>query len=107
MLSEAPPCSELLTTSLTWPECVEVKALTSSGMMAPAAVPQVMMRLSFHHQSPAPGPVPMVGMRNLEATKVRTTETIEVRTTRLVRGCSKLNLLALPYLALEKASLMK
>src|SRR6185295_18910113 len=102
MLSEAPPCSELVTTSLTWREWVEVKTLTSSGMMAPAAVPQVMIRESFHHQESSPA---MVGMSIFEATKARATETTLVRTTRLVSGCSKFILGALAYLALATASL--
>ena len=53
-LSEAPPSREAVTTSRTWPDSVEVKTLTSSGMMAPASVPQVMMVESFHHRLPSP-----------------------------------------------------
>ena len=33
---------------------VEVKILTSSGMIAPASVPQVMIVESFHHRVPSP-----------------------------------------------------
>jgi hypothetical protein len=40
MLSEAPPCLEEVTTSLTWRLSVEVKILVNSGMRAPATVPQ-------------------------------------------------------------------
>jgi hypothetical protein len=35
-------------------DSVEVKTLTSSGMIAPASVPQVMMVESFHHSVPSP-----------------------------------------------------
>ena len=48
MFSEAPPSREAVTTSRTWRDSVEVKTLTSSGMIAPASVPQVMMVESFH-----------------------------------------------------------
>ena len=42
-------------TSRTWRDSVEVNAFTSSGMIAPAAVPQVITADSFHHieESPA------------------------------------------------------
>ena len=53
-LSDAPPSREAVTISLTWPEDVEVKTFTISGMMAPASVPQVMMVESFHHTVPSP-----------------------------------------------------
>ena len=33
---------------------MDVKIFTSSGMMAPASVPQVMMVDSFHHSVPSP-----------------------------------------------------
>ena len=48
MLSDAPPCLEAVTTSLTWAEVVEVKILVNSGITAPAIVPQLMMTLSAH-----------------------------------------------------------
>ena len=47
-LSEAPPSRDDVTTSRTWLDSVEVKTLTSSGMIAPARVPQVMTVESFH-----------------------------------------------------------
>ena len=59
MLSEAPPSSELLTTSRTWLESTDVNTFTSSGMIAPASVPQVMMLASFHHRLASP---PIVGI---------------------------------------------
>ena len=49
MFSDAPPSRDEVTTSRTWPDSVEVKTLTSSGMIAPASVPQVMIVDSFHH----------------------------------------------------------
>src|SRR5690349_683676 len=54
MLSDGPPSRDDVTTSLTWPDSVEVKILTSSGMMAPASVPQVMTADSFHQSEPSP-----------------------------------------------------
>ena len=54
MSREAPPSRALVTTSRTCREFVEVKALTSSGMRAPARVPQEMMMDSFHHIVPSP-----------------------------------------------------
>ncbi len=53
-LSEAPPSREAVTTSRTWADSVEVNTFTSSGMTAPASVPQVMMRDSFHHSVRSP-----------------------------------------------------
>ena len=43
MLSDAPPSRDAVTTSRTWRDSVDVKTLTSSGMIAPASVPHVMM----------------------------------------------------------------
>ena len=43
MLSDAPPSRDAVTTSRTCADSVDVKTLTSSGMMAPASVPHVMM----------------------------------------------------------------
>ena len=54
MFSGAPPSREEVTTSLTWLDSVEVKTLTSSGMIAPASVPQVMIVESFHQSEPSP-----------------------------------------------------
>ena len=52
--SDAPPSFEASTHSRTWAEFVEVKTLITSGMIAPASVPQVMMVESFHHSEPSP-----------------------------------------------------
>src|SRR5438270_4086412 len=49
MLSDAPPSREDVTISLTCADFTEVKTLTSSGMIAPASVPQVITVDSFHH----------------------------------------------------------
>ena len=54
MLSEAPPSREAVTTSRTCAEFVEVKTFTSSGMIAPARVPQVITVESFHQSDPSP-----------------------------------------------------
>src|SRR4051794_19901911 len=54
MLSDAPPSREAVTTSRTWRDSVDVKTFTSSGMIAPASVPQVMIDESFHHIEPSP-----------------------------------------------------
>ena len=54
MLSDAPPSRERVTTSRTCRDSVEVKTLTSSGMIAPASVPQVITVESFHHRSESP-----------------------------------------------------
>src|SRR5215831_17589618 len=86
MLSDEPPSRDDVTTSLTWRDSVDVKTLTSSGMIAPAAVPQEMMIDSCHHRSVLP---PRSGIISLETKKVRTIETAEVMMTRLVRGLSK------------------
>src|ERR671912_1733927 len=54
MLSDGPPSREEVTTSFTWLDSTDVKTLTSSGMIAPASVPQVMIDDSFHHSVPSP-----------------------------------------------------
>src|SRR6185503_19392805 len=81
MLSDAPPSRELVTTSRTCRLSTEVNTLTSSGMMAPARVPQVMTVESFHQSDGSP---PTAGMSRYDTTYVSTTDTIEVSQTRLV-----------------------
>ena len=54
MFSDAPPSFDELSTSRTCPDVVEVNTLTTSGMTAPARVPQVMMVDSFHHRVVSP-----------------------------------------------------
>src|SRR5437762_10829593 len=53
ILSDAPPSREALTTSSTCFELVDVKIFTSSGMIAPASVPHVIIDASFHHTPPS------------------------------------------------------
>src|SRR5436190_16860488 len=93
MFREGPPSRDAVTTSRTWRDSVEVKTLTSSGMMAPARVPQVMLVESFHHID---GWLPRLGMSRYETTKVTATERMEVSQTRDVSGASKFILSALP-----------
>jgi hypothetical protein len=64
MSSEAPPSRAEVTTSRTCFESVEVKILTTSGMIAPASVPQVITVESFHQSVPSP----RSPMRTAEAT---------------------------------------
>ena len=54
MLSDAPPSRDDVTTSRTCADSVDVKTLTSSGMIAPASVPHVMIVDSFHHSVVSP-----------------------------------------------------
>src|SRR5215510_12753702 len=75
MLSDEPPSRDDMTTSLTWRDSVEVKTFTSSGMIAPAAVPHEMMIESCHHRSVLP---PRLGIISFDATKVMTIEIAEV-----------------------------
>src|SRR5687768_8904828 len=85
MLSDAPPSRDDVTTSATCLDSVEVKIFTSSGMMAPASVPQVMIADSFHQSEVSP---PMSGIRKNETTNVSATETSEVSHTSDVSGAS-------------------
>src|SRR5713101_1225957 len=84
--SDAPPSRDAVTTSCTCRDSVEVKTFTSSGMMAPASVPQVMIVESFHHIEASP---PSVGMRRYETAYVTPTERKEVIHTSDVSGASK------------------
>src|SRR3712207_3188158 len=82
MLSDAPPSRDEVTTSWVCRDSVEVKTFTSSGMIAPARVPQEMTADSFHQSESSP---PRSGMRRYEDRKVRATETIDVSHTSAVR----------------------
>src|SRR5262245_53073455 len=106
MLSDGPPCLDAVVTSRTWPELVDVKTLTASGMIAPASVPHEMIVDSFHHRPPGSqfSPEPS---RKYDTRKVRPIETIDVSHTSTVSGCSKFILSAFWYFALVKISLMK
>src|SRR5579883_2438791 len=92
MLSEAPPSRDEVTTSRTCRDSVEVNTFTSSGISAPARVPQVMTVESFHQSVVSP---PRSGMMKYETRYVRAIDTSEVSQTRNVRGDSKLNFGAL------------
>src|SRR4051812_4894049 len=48
--SDAPSSRLDVTTSRTWVECTLVKNVVTSGMIAPASVPQVITLASFHHR---------------------------------------------------------
>src|SRR5262245_10544195 len=104
MLSDEPPSSDEVTTSFTCDECTEVKTFTSSGMIAPANVPQEMMLESFHQSVESPA---SSGIISLDTAKVITIETMEVIQTREVSGPSKFISSELPYLALAMVSLTK
>src|SRR4051812_47765800 len=88
MFSDGPPSRDEVTTSRTWPDSVDVKTLTSSGMMAPASVPQLMMLDSFHH-SVVSFDGPRLGISRYETMYVVTTDTIDVTHTSWVNGFSK------------------
>src|SRR5215831_17251606 len=90
---EAPPSCEDVTTSRTWRDSVEVKTFTSSGITAPARVPQEMIDASFHHRVVSP---PRSGMMTADTMYVRTMETSDVIHTSEVRGASKFMRSALP-----------
>src|SRR5262245_19292021 len=72
--SDAPPSREETTTSFTCFDSVDVKILMTSGMIAPASVPHVMMVESFHQSDVSP---PRSGMRTAETMYVITTLIIE------------------------------
>src|ERR671935_3333879 len=104
MFSDAPPSRDEVTTSRVCRESMDVKTFTSSGMIAPASVPQVMMLDSFHQSDPSPA---TVGMSRYETTKVSATETSEVSQTSEVSGASKFIALAPWYRARAIASLIR
>src|SRR6267143_5128540 len=103
MLSEAPPSRDEVTTSRTWLESTEVKTLTSSGMIAPARVPQVMTVESFHQSVPSP----RSWISSHDAKYVRSTDTIDVSHTSEVSGASKFIRVAVPYFARASLSLRR
>src|SRR5450759_2214810 len=103
MLSDAPPSRDDVTTSFTWLDSVDVKTFTSSGMIAPASVPQVMTLDNFHHSEPSPS----VGIIRYDTMYVSTTDVIDVSQTRDVRGASKFILSTSAYLDLAIAALMR
>src|SRR5215813_11810606 len=104
MFNEAPPSRDDVTTSRTCRESVEVKTFTSSGMMAPASVPHVMIEDNFHHMEVSP---PRSGIRIYDRRYVKTTETIEVSHTSDVNGASKFISAAFSYLAFATTAFAK
>ena len=77
--------------------------MTSSGMIAPARVPHVMIAPSFHQSVPSPSS----GTSRYDTTNVMTTETSDVIQTSEVRGASKFIFSAFSYFALAIASLIQ
>ena len=96
MFSDAPPSRDEVTTSCTWADCVDVKTFTSSGMIAPARVPQVTTVDSCHQSELFP---PRSGISSSDRMYVSTTETIEVTHTSSVSGASKCMRATEPYRA--------
>src|ERR1700692_2385006 len=86
MPRDAPPSSADVTTSRTCRDSVEVNDFTSSGITAPASVPQEIIEASFHHCVVSP---PSVGMMTAEIAYVIAMERKEVSQTSVVRGASK------------------
>ena len=79
----------------------------SSGMIAPASVPQEMIADNFH-QRPAGTPSPCTfSSRTFEARKVTPIERNDVTHTSCVRGCSKSIFFAPRVFALTYASFKK
>ena len=64
MLRDGPPSRDEVTTSRTCADSMDVKIFTSSGMIAPARVPQVMIVDSFHHKVGSP---PRSGINRYDA----------------------------------------
>src|SRR3954470_1819079 len=84
MLSDAPPSRDEVTTSLTCADFTDVKTFTSSGIIAPARVPQVMTAESFHHNDPSP----RSGSSRRETRNVSATDASDVSHTDDVSGAS-------------------
>src|SRR5471030_982699 len=93
MFSDGPPSRDEITTSRTCPDSVDVNTLTSSGMIAPASVPQVITVDSFHQSEPSP----RSGMRKYDTAYVMATEIKDVSHTSEVSGASKFILSTLRY----------
>ena len=85
MFSDGPPSFDDVTTSLTCADSVDVKIFTSSGMIAPASVPHVMIVDSFHQSVVSPA---SSGISTYDAAYVSATDTIDVSHTRRVSGAS-------------------
>ncbi len=103
MFSDAPPSRDEVTTSLTWPDPVDVNTFTSSGMIAPASVPHVMIVDNFHQSDPSP----RFGISRYDTAYVIATDTIDVSQTSELSGASKFILSTSRYLPFATLSLMK
>src|SRR5512145_3240606 len=103
MFSEGPPWRVLLTTSWVCRLLVDVNTLTSSGMSAPAMVPQEMIAESFHHREPSPTS-PSTTYVMAKVPRIDTTDVIQ---TSDVSGLSKSNRSTFEYLARAHASLAR
>src|ERR1700738_4806639 len=84
-VSAAPPSCEDVTTSRTCADSVDVNTFTSSGISAPASVPQVITVESFHHNEVSP---PKSGTIKYDTTYVSPMDTSDVSQTRNVSGAS-------------------
>src|SRR5438094_10609707 len=104
MLSDGPPSREAVTISRTWRDSVDVNTFTSSGMIAPASVPHVMIVESFHHIVASPA---RFGISRYDIRYVTPIETIEVIQTSVVSGASKLKPTSLANRAFAIAELIK
>src|SRR5579862_3373232 len=104
MPSDAPPSCAEITTSFTCRDSVEVNTFTSSGISAPASVPQEIMVESFHHCVLSE---PSIGMMKYEIRYVSAIDTMEVIQTSEVSGASKFISAAEPYFALAIAPFRK
>src|SRR5262245_8732155 len=83
MLSDAPPSRDDATISPTCPELVDVKIFTSSGIIAPASVPQEIIVASFHHSDVSS---PRLGISSQDVTYVTPIEMNDVSHTSHVSG---------------------
>src|SRR5207249_11197997 len=97
MFSDAPPSCEEITTSRTCRDSTEVNTFTSSGITAPASVPQVITVESFHQSVGSPL---RLGIISHDTRYVRAIERSEVSHTSVVSGASKSILSAVAYFAL-------
>src|SRR5215469_5520138 len=104
MPRDAPPSCAETTTSFTCRDSTDVNAFTSSGMTAPAKVPQEMITASFHHCVLS---WPSTGITKYEITNVRMIDTIDVIHTSEVSGASKFISFAEPYRPFAMAAFRK
>src|SRR5688500_8115997 len=102
-LSDAPPSRLAVTTSFTCRERVDVKNVVTSGITAPAIVPQEMIVASFHHSVPSP----ISGINTYEARYVQATDTSDAIHTSVASGFSKSISFEFEYRALAIASLTR